>query len=129
MFDLLHPGHVDYLERARALGAALIVAVNTDASARRLGKGDGRPVQPAPARARVVAGLEAVDKVVLFDEDTPLALIQAVRPDVLVKGGDYSRATIVGADFVESYGGSVQVIDLVPGHSTTDIVERLRGAT
>jgi D-beta-D-heptose 7-phosphate kinase/D-beta-D-heptose 1-phosphate adenosyltransferase len=129
VFDLLHPGHVDYLERARALGAALIVAVNTDASARRLGKGDRRPVQPAPARARVVAGLEAVDKVVLFDEDTPLALIQAVRPDVLVKGGDYSRATIVGADIVESYGGSVQVIDLVPGYSTTDIVERLRGTT
>ena len=129
MFDLLHPGHVDYLERARALGAALIVAVNTDSSARRLGKGDGRPVQAAAARARVVAGLQAVDKVVLFDEDTPLDLIQAVRPDVLVKGGDYTRATIAGADFVESYGGSVQVIDLVPGHSTTDIVARLRGAT
>ena len=129
VFDLLHPGHVDYLEQARSLGSALIVAVNTDSSARKLGKGDGRPVQPAPARARVVAGLQAVDKVVLFDEDTPLALIQAVRPDVLVKGGDYSRATIVGADLVESYGGSVQVIDLVPGHSTTEIVERLRGAT
>ena len=129
MFDLLHPGHVDYLERARALGAALIVGVNTDSSARRLGKGDGRPVQAAAARARVLAGLQAVDKVVLFDEDTPLDLIQAVRPDVLVKGGDYTRATIAGADFVESYGGSVQVIDLVPGHSTTDIVERLRGAT
>ena len=129
VFDLLHPGHVDYLEQARALGSTLIVAVNTDSSARRLGKGDGRPVQSAPARARVVAGLQAVDKVVLFDEDTPLALIQAVRPDVLVKGGDYSRATIVGADLVESYGGSVQVIDLVPGHSTTEIVERLRGAT
>ena len=129
MFDLRHPGHVDYLERARALGAALIVGVNTDSSARRLGKGDGRPVQAAAARARVLAGLQAVDKVVLFDEDTPLDLIQAVRPDVLVKGGDYTRATIAGADFVESYGGSVQVIDLVPGHSTTDIVERLRGAT
>lgn len=129
MFDLLHPGHVDYLERARALGVALIVGVNTDSSARRLGKGDGRPVQPAAARARVLAGLQAVDKVVLFDEDTPLALVQAVRPDVLVKGGDYTRATIAGADFVESYGGSVQVIDLVPGHSTTDIVERLRDAT
>ena len=129
VFDLLHPGHVDYLEQARALGSALIVAVNTDSSARRLGKGDGRPVQPAPARARVVAGLQAVDKVVLFDEDTPLDLIQAIRPDVLVKGGDYTRATIVGADLVESYGGSVQVIDLVPGHSTSDIVERLRDAT
>ena len=129
MFDLIHPGHVDYLEQARALGSALIVAVNSDASARRLGKGGGRPVQPADARARVVAGLAAVDKVLLFDEDTPLALIEAVRPDVLVKGGDYTRATIVGADLVESYGGSVHVIALVSGHSTTRLVERLRGSS
>ncbi|HEX9893819.1 MAG TPA: D-glycero-beta-D-manno-heptose 1-phosphate adenylyltransferase [Gemmatimonadales bacterium] len=129
VFDLLHPGHVDYLETARAQGDGLIVGVNSDASARRLGKGTGRPVQSADARARVLAGLEAVDKVVLFDEDTPLALIEAVHPDVLVKGGDYSRSTIVGADFVESYGGTVRVIDLVPGHSSTALVERLRDST
>jgi D-beta-D-heptose 7-phosphate kinase/D-beta-D-heptose 1-phosphate adenosyltransferase len=129
VFDLLHPGHVEYLEQARGLGTALIVGINTDASARRLGKGPDRPVQSAAARARVVAGLAAVDKVILFDEDTPRALIEAVRPDVLVKGGDYSRATIVGADVVESYGGRVEVIELVPGYSTTDIVERSRGAS
>jgi rfaE bifunctional protein nucleotidyltransferase chain/domain len=127
VFDLLHSGHVDYLEAARALGHALVVAVNTDASARRLGKGTDRPLQGAAGRSRVIAGLAAVDRVVLFDEDTPLTLIQAVRPDILVKGGDYTRATIVGADFVESYGGSVRTIPLVPGHSTTSLVERLRG--
>lgn len=129
VFDLLHPGHVEYLEAARELGAALVVAVNTDASARRLGKGLGRPVTPEADRARVVAALACVDRVVLFEEDTPLALIRAVRPEVLVKGGDYVRATIVGADEVESYGGSVMTIDLVPGYSATVIVERLRGAS
>jgi D-beta-D-heptose 7-phosphate kinase/D-beta-D-heptose 1-phosphate adenosyltransferase len=127
VFDLLHPGHVEYLEAARGLGDALVVGVNSDRSAQRLGKGPGRPVQSAEARARVVAALAAVDRVVLFDEDTPLALIQALNPDVLVKGGDYSRATIVGADYVESYGGVVLTIERVPGHSTTAIVERLRG--
>jgi rfaE bifunctional protein nucleotidyltransferase chain/domain len=129
VFDLLHPGHVEYLEAARGLGDALIVGVNEDASAARLGKGPGRPVQPAVARARVLAALEAVDRVVLFEEETPLALIQALNPDVLVKGGDYSRANIVGADYVESYGGVVLAIALVPGYSTTDIVERLRAQT
>ncbi len=127
VFDLLHPGHVEYLEAARALGTALVVGVNADASAARLGKGPGRPIQPAQARARVLAGLAAVDKVVVFDEDTPRAVIQAVRPDVLVKGGDYTRDTIVGADIVEAQGGTVAVIDLVPGHSTTAILHRLRG--
>lgn len=128
VFDLLHPGHVEYLEAARSLGDRLVVGVNSDASARRLGKGPGRPVNNAEARARILAALTAVDRVVIFEEDTPLALIVALRPDVLVKGGDYSRATIVGADFVESLGGTVLTIDLVPGHSTTAIVERLRGA-
>jgi D-beta-D-heptose 7-phosphate kinase/D-beta-D-heptose 1-phosphate adenosyltransferase len=127
VFDLLHPGHVEYLEAARSLGDALVVGVNGDASARRLAKGPGRPANDADARARVLAGLAAVDRVVLFEEDTPLALIMALRPDVLVKGGDYARATIVGADFVESTGGTVLTIDLVPGQSTTAIVERLRG--
>ena len=126
VFDLLHPGHVEILEAARDLGDALVVGVNSDASARRLGKGPGRPVQPESARARVVAGLAAVDRVVLFDEDTPLALIEALAPDVLVKGGDYTRETIVGAEFVESRGGAVYAIPLLPGQSTTAIVERLR---
>ena len=126
VFDLLHPGHVEILEAARGLGDALVVGVHSDASARRLGKGPGRPVQPESARARVVAGLAAVDRVVLFDEDTPLALIEALVPDVLVKGGDYTRETIVGAEFVESRGGAVYAIPLLPGQSTTAIVERLR---
>ncbi len=126
VFDLLHPGHVEILEAARGLGDALVVGINSDASASRLGKGPGRPVQAADARARVVAGLAAVDRVVLFDEDTPLALIEALAPNVLVKGGDYTRDTIVGADFVESRGGAVYAIPLLPGQSTTAIVERLR---
>jgi len=129
VFDLLHPGHVEYLEAARALGDVLVVGVNADASARRLAKGPGRPVNQAQARARVLAALEAVDRVVVFDEDTPLELIEALHPDVLVKGGDYTRATMVGADFVESYGGTVLAIDLIPGHSTTTIVERLRASS
>lgn len=126
VFDLVHPGHVEVLEAARGLGDALVVGINADASASRLGKGPGRPVQAADARARVVAGLAAVDRVVLFDEDTPLALIEALAPDVLVKGGDYTRDTIVGADFVESRGGAVYAIPLLPGQSTTALVERLR---
>ena len=126
VFDLLHPGHVEILEAARGLGDALVVGINSDASAGRLGKGPGRPVQAAEARARVVAGLAAVDRVVLFDEDTPLSLIESLAPDVLVKGGDYTRETIVGADFVESRGGAVYAIPLLPGQSTTAIVERLR---
>jgi D-beta-D-heptose 7-phosphate kinase/D-beta-D-heptose 1-phosphate adenosyltransferase len=126
VFDLLHPGHVEILEAARRLGDALVVGVNSDDSARRLAKGPGRPVQPAEARARVIAALGAVDRVVLFEEDTPLALIESLAPDVLVKGGDYTRETIVGADFVESRGGAVYAIPLLPGQSTTAIVERLR---
>ena len=129
VFDLLHAGHVEYLEAARALGDVLVVGVNADASARRLAKGAGRPVNPAEARARVQAAIEAVDRVVIFDEDTPLELIEALHPDLLVKGGDYTRATMVGADFVESYGGTVLAIDLIPGHSTTAIVERLRASS
>jgi len=129
VFDLLHPGHVEYLEAARALGDALVVGVNADASARRLAKGAGRPVNSADSRARVLAALEAVDRVVVFDEDTPLELIEALHPDLLVKGGDYTRATMVGADFVESYGGTVLAIDLIPNHSTTAIMERLRASS
>lgn len=127
VFDLLHPGHVELLEAARAQGAALVVAVNSDASARRLGKGPGRPVAGESARARVLAALVAVDCVILFDDDTPLAAIEALRPDVLVKGADYSRDRIVGADFVEGRGGRVVRIPLVADHSSTRLVERARG--
>ena len=126
VFDLLHPGHLELLEAARREGTALVVGVNSDASARRLGKGDGRPVVAEAARTRVLAGLAAVDCVVLFDEDTPLALIQALEPDVLVKGADYSRDSIVGADWVEARGGRVVRVPLLAGYSTSALVERLR---
>ena len=123
---MLHTGHVALLEAARAEGDALIVAVNRDASARRLGKGANRPVVAEAERARLVAALEAVDCVVLFDEDTPLALIQRLRPDVLVKGADYPRDAIVGADEVEGWGGRVVRVPLVKDKSTTRLLERLR---
>ena len=126
VFDLLHPGHVELLEAARREGDALVVGLNTDASARRLAKGPARPVAAERARARVLAGLAAVDCVVLFDEDTPLDLIHALAPDVLVKGADYSRDRIVGADWVEARGGRVVRVPVVPGFSTTALVERLR---
>jgi rfaE bifunctional protein nucleotidyltransferase chain/domain len=128
-FDLLHPGHVELLEAARREGAALIVGLNSDASVRRLGKGADRPVTPEAARARILAGLAAVDCVVLFDEDTPLELITRLQPDVLVKGADYSRDEIVGGDLVESRGGRVVRVPLVHGFSTSSIVERLRATS
>ncbi len=115
VFDLLHPGHVELLEAARREGNALIVGVNSDASARRLAKGRERPVAGELARARVLAGLAAVDCVVLFDEDTPLALIEALEPDVLVKGADYTRDRIVGADLMEARGGRVVRVPLLAG--------------
>jgi D-beta-D-heptose 7-phosphate kinase/D-beta-D-heptose 1-phosphate adenosyltransferase len=129
VFDLLHPGHVELLEGARREGVALIVGVNSDRSARRLEKGPQRPINNEVARARVIAALAAVDCVVLFDEDTPLSLIQSLEPDVLVKGADYVRAAIVGADFVEARGGRVVRIPLVTGFSTSSIVERFRAPT
>ena len=129
VFDLLHPGHVELLEAARREGAALIVGLNSDASVRRLGKGADRPVTPEAARARVLAGLAAVDCVILFDEDTPLELITRLQPDILVKGTDYSRDAIVGADLVESRGGRVVRVPLVHGFSTSSIVERLRATS
>lgn len=129
VFDLLHPGHVELLERARAEGDRLVVGVNGDASVRRLGKGTERPIVPEASRARVLAGLAAVDCVVLFDEDTPLQLITALGPDVLVKGADYTLDTIVGADVVTARGGKVVRVPLVSGFSTTSIVERLRASS
>jgi D-beta-D-heptose 7-phosphate kinase/D-beta-D-heptose 1-phosphate adenosyltransferase len=127
VFDLLHVGHVSLLEAARAQGAALVVGVNCDASVRRLGKGTDRPFVPEAERARVLAALACVDGVVLFEEDTPLALIRALRPDVLVKGADYEPSQIVGAADVEGWGGRVVRIPLVPSRSTTELVRRLRG--
>jgi len=129
VFDLLHPGHVELLEAARREGAALVVGVNSDASARRLAKGSGRPVAGQDARARVVAGLAAVDCVVLFEEETPLELIRALEPDVLVKGADYARDRIVGADWIEEQGGRVVRVPLLTGYSTSALVERLRAST
>jgi len=129
VFDLLHPGHVEYLEAARALGDHLLVAVNTDRSARGLAKGPGRPIADQTARARVVAGLAAVDCVVLFDEPTPRDLIAALRPDILVKGGDYAYAAMVGADLVEATGGRIVIVPLLTGYSTSALVERCRAAT
>jgi rfaE bifunctional protein nucleotidyltransferase chain/domain len=129
VFDLLHPGHVEYLEAARALGSHLLVAVNSDRSARALSKGSGRPVADERARARVLAGLGAVDAVVMFDAPTPLDLITTLAPDLLVKGGDYAREAIVGAEAVEAAGGRVLTIPFVAGYSTTALVERCRAAT
>jgi rfaE bifunctional protein nucleotidyltransferase chain/domain len=129
VFDLVHPGHVELLEAARREGNALVVGMNSDASVRRLGKGAQRPVNPESARARVVAGLAAVDCVVLFESDTPLDLIQRLGPDVLVKGADYTREAIVGADLVESRGGRVVRVPLVGNFSTSSIVERLRASS
>ena len=124
-FDLLHPGHVKLLAGARAACDRLVVGLNGDASVTRL-KGEGRPVQPVTARAEVLAALEAVDLVVVFDEDTPEKLIARVKPTVLVKGGDYTCEQVVGREIVEALGGEVVLIDIVPGHSTTSMVERSR---
>lgn len=128
VFDLLHRGHVAYLTAARAEGAALMVGVNSDASARRLGKGPGRPLNREADRAFVVAGLAAVDAVTLFDEDTPLALITALSPDVLAKGADYALDAIVGAEVVTARGGRVVRVPLQEGLSTTDLIERAHRA-
>jgi len=127
VFDLLHPGHVDVLVAARRRGDALVVGLNSDASVRRL-KGPERPVRSEAERAFVLAALESVDAVVLFEEDTPLELVVALTPDVIVKGGDYSEDTIVGAREVRARGGDVVVVPLTPGQSTTSIIEKLRAS-
>jgi D-glycero-beta-D-manno-heptose 1-phosphate adenylyltransferase len=126
VFDLLHPGHIEVLDMARREGVALVVGVNSDASVQRL-KGPARPVRTTAERALVLAGLEAVDAIVVFEEDTPIELVRALQPDVIVKGGDYAPDSIVGADVVTSRGGRVVVVPLVPGQSTTSIIEKLRG--
>ena len=124
-FDLLHRGHVEYLHRARTLGDSLVVGLNSDASVRRL-KGPHRPVNSREDRAIVLAGLASVDAVTVFDTDTPLGLIQRLLPDVLVKGGDYRRETIVGAEATERAGGQVVVVPLVGGKSSSNILQRIR---
>ncbi len=124
-FDILHLGHVDYLERARQLGDRLVVALNTDASVQRL-KGPERPIVNEASRARVMAALGFVDLVVFFDEETPMELIEAIEPDVLVKGGDYTIETIVGAKFVLDRGGKVIPLPLIDGYSTTTFVNKIK---
>jgi D-beta-D-heptose 7-phosphate kinase/D-beta-D-heptose 1-phosphate adenosyltransferase len=126
VFDLLHRGHVELLERARAEGGSLIVALNSDASARTLGKGPARPIVAADDRARVVAAIGAVDCVVLFDEPTPARIVAVLQPDVIVKGGDYAATDVVGGAEVTARGGRVVIVPTIPGHSTTRIAERLR---
>ncbi|MCB9183155.1 MAG: D-glycero-beta-D-manno-heptose 1-phosphate adenylyltransferase [Flavobacteriales bacterium] len=125
-FDILHRGHVEYLQEAAALGDRLVVGLNSDASVRRQGKGDDRPLNDQDSRAKVIAALRLVDAVVIFEEDTPLELIKAVEPDVLVKGGDWSEDRIVGAEVVKARGGEVRSLKLVEGYSTTALVERIR---
>jgi len=127
VFDLLHPGHVRYLRAARRLGDLLVVGLNSDRSARRLGKGPGRPLVRERDRAEVLAGLEMVDYVIAFDADTPYELIRALQPDVLVKGGDWTVDRIVGADLVLARGGAVKSLPFAKGYSTTSLVGRARG--
>lgn len=126
-FDLLHRGHVECLHQARRMGDALLVAINSDASARRLGKGRDRPLVDELSRAVVVAGLECVDMVTIFDEDTPRELVAELQPDVLVKGGDYREDEVAGAGVVRARGGRVEIVPLVAGHSTSALVSRIRG--
>ena len=128
VFDLLHPGHVDLLIAARGTADVLIVGVNSDESVRRL-KGSGRPVRNEAERAFVLAAVECVDLVVVFPEDTPLELVKTLKPDVIVKGGDYTESTIVGATEVKSWGGRVVVVPLTPGQSTTAIIRKLSEAS
>lgn len=126
VFDLLHPGHVRYLREARALGDALIVAVNSDRSVRTI-KEPGRPINPERERAEVLLALDSVDAAVIFDEETPHEIISAIQPDILVKGADWGPDNIVGRDVVEARGGRVVRVELAKGHSTTNIVRRVRG--
>ena len=125
VFDLLHPGHVRYLRQARALGDALVVGLNSDASVRR-NKGPDRPITVEGERAEILAALECVDAVVIFDEDTPAEIIRACQPDILVKGADWPADQIVGRDTVEARGGRVVRVTVEPGHSTTRLIERIR---
>ncbi|HRF78610.1 MAG TPA: D-glycero-beta-D-manno-heptose 1-phosphate adenylyltransferase [Flavobacteriales bacterium] len=125
-FDILHRGHVEYLQEAAALGDRLIIGLNSDASVRRLGKAADRPLNDEQSRAKVLSALRLVDAVVIFDQDTPLELIQAIAPEVLVKGGDWKEDQIVGAEVVKARGGEVRSLKLVDGFSTTALIEKIR---
>jgi D-glycero-beta-D-manno-heptose 1-phosphate adenylyltransferase len=129
VFDVLHRGHATYLAQARALGGSLVVALNTDASAKRLGKGPDRPLNNEQDRAAVIAALESVSLVTWFDEDTPLELITALKPDLLVKGGDYDMDTLAETAVVKAYGGKALAIRFVDGYSTTALVKKIRQPT
>ena len=129
VFDILHPGHVEYLERARGLGAALIVGVNSDSSARGLEKGSDRPINPEADRAWMLAALESVTLVTIFGERTPVALLGEVRPDIYVKGDDYDIDTLEETRFVRSYGGGAEAIPFRAGYSTTALLDRIRRST
>ncbi len=124
-FDLLHLGHLDYLEKARSLGDALFVGLNGDASSTRL-KGRGRPIVPARERARLLAALHPVDAVIIFEEDRADRLLRALQPEIYVKGGDYARKDLPERPTVEAYGGRVELIDYLPGHSTSELIQRIR---
>jgi rfaE bifunctional protein nucleotidyltransferase chain/domain len=126
VFDLLHPGHVRYLQHARRLGDALIVGVNSDRSVRALDKGANRPINTEQERAEVLAALACVDAVVIFDEETPYEVVAALQPDVLVKGADWTEGTIVGADLVTSRGGEVVRVPLIEGYSTSSLIDKVR---
>lgn len=127
VFDLLHPGHVDYLSQARDLGDFLVLGLNTDGSVKRLNKAPDRPINNLEARAKVLSALACVDLIVAFDEDTPRDLIALLKPDVLVKGDDYTIEQIAGHDIVQAYGGTVTTIPLLAGFSTTQIVKKING--
>jgi rfaE bifunctional protein nucleotidyltransferase chain/domain len=127
VFDVLHRGHVSYLAQARSLGASLVVALNTDASARRLGKGADRPLNAQDDRAAVIAALESVSLVTFFDEDTPVRLLGELRPQIYVKGGDYDMASLEETRVVQGWGGRAIAIPFVEGYSTTSLVNRIRG--
>jgi D-glycero-beta-D-manno-heptose 1-phosphate adenylyltransferase len=128
VFDVLHRGHVSYLEAARALGGSLIVGLNTDASAKRLGKGPDRPLNKQDDRAHVIAALASVDAVMFFDEDTPYQLIEKIRPDIIVKGGDYDMSQLPEAKLVQSWGGQAMALQFVDGYSTTALVKKIRAS-
>ncbi len=126
-FDVLHLGHIKYLQEAKDACDLLIVGVNSDDSVRRLNKGDERPINPQDARAGVLSGLESVDYITIFDEDTPLELIRALTPGIIFKGGDWAEKDVVGADHVVSLGGEVKIIQFVDGYSTTEIINKIKG--
>lgn len=126
VFDIMHPGHVEYLEVARSLGGSLLVALNSDTSARGLGKGEDRPINPEADRAVMIAALESVSLVTFFDEATPVALLRVVRPDLYVKGGDYDIETLEETRLIRSYGGDARAIPFRGGYSTTALLERIR---